>query len=253
MSFSNEYVNPMPTVTSYQRFPSEYFSGANISVYFDDIWVDEVQSITFSLQENVQPIHGYASYTADAFAHGSRTVQGQLAVNFKAPHYIISTIRELELRKRDTSVHGRTFDSGMAYGNIQQSTARVTPEDLISKNYTDETWGQIAQQMQSRIWGTEQGPAAAVGEKLVSNPHDLYFYRQWEGRASQLRDTGINIVITYGNINNVHDHLFMDGGTMLTITGVHFTGVAQAIGPNAEPIAEQYSFIAKDLNGPIIR
>ena len=83
--------------------------------------------------------------------------------------------------------------------------------------------------MQSRI-GAQNRSLQLLLASLYPTAR-LYFYRQWEGEQGSC-DTGINIVITYGNINNVHDHLFMDGGTMLTITGVHFTGVAQAIGPN---------------------
>ena len=243
MSFTNQYINPSPTVTSYQRFPAEYFSGANVSIYFNGVWIDELQSIAFAMQENVQPIHGYASYTADAFAHGNRIVQGQFSINFKGPHYLIATIRELELAERGKQLKSPGVGEDNVFGQ------RIDPQSLINVNYDADTWQRIADSMQVAMWGISAREALNTEEQLTSNPVDTYFYRRWNGQTSQLRDTGIDIAITYGNIANGKS--LDPGSTTMTIVGVHLTGVSQAIGPNAEPIAEQYSFMAKDIAGSV--
>ena len=53
-----------------------YFSGANVRVYFGDVWVEEMASIQFSVQENVAPIYGFNSYMFDKVARGTRLVSG---------------------------------------------------------------------------------------------------------------------------------------------------------------------------------
>ena len=67
----------------------EYFSGANVKVYFGDVWVDQIQAISFTLQEQVAPIYGFSSYTFDRISRGSRMVQGQFTIHFTERNTLI--------------------------------------------------------------------------------------------------------------------------------------------------------------------
>ena len=69
--------------TEYQYFPEDYFSGSDVTVYFGDVWADDIVSLSFTLEEKVLPIYGYASYTYDEVARGNRLVSGQFTVAFK--------------------------------------------------------------------------------------------------------------------------------------------------------------------------
>lgn len=79
----------------YQYFPEEYFSGSDITVYFGDIWLDELSALSFTLYEPVKPIHGYASYTWDAVARGARYVEGQFRIPFKEAGYLTVVLEHL--------------------------------------------------------------------------------------------------------------------------------------------------------------
>lgn len=79
----------------YQYFPTEYFTGADVSVYFGDTFVDELYSLEFLLQEPVLPLRGYASYTAHRFVRGARRIQGTFAINFKRAGYLYEILDHL--------------------------------------------------------------------------------------------------------------------------------------------------------------
>ena len=72
----------------YQYFPEEYFTGSDITIYFGDTWVDEITGLSFALHEPVKPLYGYASYSWDAVARGSRLVEGQFRIAFKEAGYL---------------------------------------------------------------------------------------------------------------------------------------------------------------------
>lgn len=72
----------------YQHFPEEFFSGADVAIYFGDTFIDDITGLQFSLIENVKPIYGYASYTWDAVKHGTRIVQGRFSIAFREAGYL---------------------------------------------------------------------------------------------------------------------------------------------------------------------
>ena len=76
----------------YQLFPEDYFSGADVYLYFGDIWAEEVISLEFVLSEQVLPIFGYASYTWDYVTRGARMVTGQFRIAFKDSGYLYSIL-----------------------------------------------------------------------------------------------------------------------------------------------------------------
>ena len=91
----------------YQLFPEDYFSGCDISVYFGDIWVDEIVSLTFSLVEQVQPIYSYNSKTYNDVARGNRIIQGTFRINFREARYLTSILKKCIERQEEI----KTFTS----------------------------------------------------------------------------------------------------------------------------------------------
>ena len=63
-------------------------SSSAISLYFENIFIDEVTRLSFSLQEQVMPIYGYNDYVPAVYARGSRIIQGQFGINFKEAYYL---------------------------------------------------------------------------------------------------------------------------------------------------------------------
>lgn len=74
--------------TEYQRFPEEYFSGSDVNVYIGDIWVEDLTGLSFMLQEQINPVFGYQSYTWDAVSRGNRIVQGSFRIAFRESSYL---------------------------------------------------------------------------------------------------------------------------------------------------------------------
>jgi peptidoglycan hydrolase-like protein with peptidoglycan-binding domain len=73
-------------------FPEEYFTNADVFVYFNDLWIDEITGLQFELNELVTGIHGYSSNTWDYVARGKRTVQGSFRIAFKEAGYMYTVL-----------------------------------------------------------------------------------------------------------------------------------------------------------------
>lgn len=59
-----------------------------MSVYFGDLWIDDLAGLEYGLQEMVRPVYGYASRTWDVFARGTRIVVGTFRLAFKEAGYL---------------------------------------------------------------------------------------------------------------------------------------------------------------------
>ena len=80
---------------NYERYPPQYFSGSNIHIFFDDIYIDEIVMLQFTLTEKLRPNYGYNSYTYDNIMRGSRIVQGSFRINFKKVNYIRDAVNQI--------------------------------------------------------------------------------------------------------------------------------------------------------------
>ena len=78
--------------TEYQLFPEEYFTGTDCYVYFNDVWMDEITGMAFSLSEVTRGIYGYASNTWDYVARGKRQVEGEFRIAFKEAGYLFTVL-----------------------------------------------------------------------------------------------------------------------------------------------------------------
>jgi len=216
------------TLNYYQRFPQQYFAGANVSIYFGSIHIDEIQDLAFSLQEVVQPIYGYASYTADAFVRGTRLIEGQFTINFKEAYYLKAILEKL----KHTDKAKAPEDPFIAFDNV--GGGRQNIEEVI-KHLDPHDFDTYAKQYQKAIWGigADRTDIASLSEFKETSP---YF--------DQLDSDGFNIVINYGDIDSS-----LQNSTTKTIIGVQLTGCSQMLAPTGQPVLEQYSFIAKDLDG----
>ncbi len=81
------------------QFSTEYFSGCDINVYINHKKAVEVVGLEFSVQEQVEPIFGYASYTYNKLVKGSRFVSGILTINYTTKNYLIDLLGSPPLPK----------------------------------------------------------------------------------------------------------------------------------------------------------
>lgn len=83
-SLTHKYI-PRIEQTEENIFIEEYYSSTDTKIYMDDIEQSEIAYITYSLQEQLKPIYGYASRTFDDIAVGNRIVTGVFKVSIKNP------------------------------------------------------------------------------------------------------------------------------------------------------------------------
>lgn len=83
VSFTNN-----PHMVEHQWFPVEYFSGSDVTIYFGDTFLSECSGLQFGLEERVQPIHGYGSYTWDCVSRGTRLVTGSFEIPLTDAGYL---------------------------------------------------------------------------------------------------------------------------------------------------------------------
>jgi len=79
----------------YQQFPEEFFSGADVVIYFGDTWLADITGLQFELAEHVRPVYGYASYTWDVVKRGVRLVNGQFRIAFTEAGYLYRVLDHL--------------------------------------------------------------------------------------------------------------------------------------------------------------
>jgi hypothetical protein len=241
------------STTEYQRFKSEYFTGADIRIYFGDVWVDEITSLQFTLQEQVAPIFGYASYTWDKVARGNRYIQGSFTINFKETYYLHSVLNRL------SSVMKANSSSAPAF-NTTKWKEGVDIEHLIDGDNPGQ-FDKLADEFEKTLWGESTDNSMKKTTKLRSK--DTFFYPEhrgandesggatYDGETSQkvLAENGFNIIIAYGPMNEVDGMKASE--TAHSLIGVQLTGVSQVVDGNGQAIQEQYTFIAKDLDGDV--
>jgi hypothetical protein len=226
----------------YQVFSEDYFSGADVNLYFGDIWVDEAISIAFSLEEQVLPIYGYASYTFDAVARGRRMVQGSFGINFKSTGYLQQVLE-------NAMAINYAVQSAQEQGVIQpEDFQKYKLEDILTKMGKD-SFDQLADEYEKALWGVAEDT-----KQLLTDGSRTFFPRD---------QYGFDIKINYGAVSEsmtpgyfVTSMKAAPNITVETINGVQLNGVVKnGIGTSAqgEPITEIYSFIARDLNGPLYR
>jgi hypothetical protein len=231
------------TSTEYTRFRNEYFSGADVRIYFGDIWVDEITSLQFTLQEQVAPIFGYASFTWDKVARGSRYVQGSFTINFKESYYLHSVMERLSSKMKENA-------EGVSAGfNVEKWKEGVDIEHLIANEGGN--FDVIADEFEKSMWGAGQQQAQVSNRK-----HTTYFSPNLSSgteinnlNMKELADNGFNILIGYGPMNEKDG--MKNAETTHSIIGVQLTGVSQIVGGDGQPVQEQYSFIARDLDGDV--
>lgn len=223
-----------------KRKYSSYYSGTDIRIYLGDYWVDEIVELEFGLQEQLAPIFGYASYTADRVARGSRYVQGQFSINFKEAGYLQTILNSLSSKQSGGSPN--MFNLSNFNGS-----EKVPAQKNLSVEQVIENFQSLADGYEDAIWGKKSDQAAYVQSRKT----DSFFYGTHQNAANQsLKDYGFNIFITYGNAYDPSrgSNSFK---TAQSIIGVQLTGVSTRIDPSGNPVLEVYSFLAKDISSNV--
>lgn len=222
---------------NYQIFPEDYFTGCDVRIYFGDVWVDEIVSIQFAMQEQLAPIYSFVSYTYDVMARGNRIIRGSFRINFKESLYLKMIANEASYDKTKPRTRAPFIYETTAMENTIEGVLSKT------KDLTKSEFDKMANAYEEALWAKGQRDVAS--QKRLSKDNEPYF-RPNHGN--------FNILITYGPMAERLKYNSTEGDdTIVTMTGVQLGDVSQVISPSGEPIYEDYTFMAKDFNANIRR
>lgn len=108
-SSSGKQLNERPHITNSvlsAQGEKRYYSSVDAEIYFGDMFIDEVTSIEWAVQQQTMPIYGYNSYCFDDLAVGSRIIQGQFAVNFTKAGFLLEIQNDKQLPRISRKLYG---------------------------------------------------------------------------------------------------------------------------------------------------
>lgn len=235
------------------EFNSAYYSGLDLSIYFDKYFLDEGVSIQYQVVENVLPFYGYNDYIYNFSARGTRIIQGSFNINFKRSFYLIDILKRIKnsqdsvtnnkqpsnsqkelLTKLNTST---TIEEALSYAyRTKDGTLNAAKLDELSKSYREKFWGRVI----------ENPNAKDVSYIPINKP----LYDAGKG--------GFTIYMKYGDadLDALQTTASDSGGTNVSrgfvgtteaLTGVHITGVGKVVDDSGRVILETYAFQSSDL------
>ena len=199
----------------------DFFSGANIGVWFGNTLAAEAIAIEYSLVQTKRPIFGWASPLFDAVAGGVVHVAGSLYVNFREAHMFTALI------DRASGVYTKETQRGFPINDNQNFSSYVSGmTETEINNFEDAVWGE------------------GTGEK-INNPTAMQIDTN-ERRIRRPDDhgTGFDILITYGDRMSSHPSV---NSTSRRLWNVHVTGFGQTIEIDGKPVLEAYNFLCRQV------
>ena len=65
------------------EYNQTYWSGLDAAIYFNDLYIGEMVSLQYEIQESVYPLFPYSARTMEGAKHGTRRVFGQFTINYQ--------------------------------------------------------------------------------------------------------------------------------------------------------------------------
>ena len=251
----------MPVTTLYDV---EYFTASQVGIYLGDILLDEAASILFSVNQSKSPIFGYASRYFDAVATGNTIVNGQITINFIDSGYLFAALA----RAKSDSPQEEGPDWSRIWNNMTNKEVQDLQSsalNLIQEGFLDNTERTRLLQLlalpeidQKNLIKNQRGVVSVTAKATTTEKLATDLKAQWWGSpGTQFQDAsllspdslgGFDLKIQYGyRIVGDNQVAGSPSFTNRWIRQVHITGMQQVIdsGTN-EPIAENYSFLARD-------
>jgi hypothetical protein len=254
----------------------DYYSGSQISCYIADIFVDEILSIEFQVQQSKRPVYGYASQYFHTVAAGQVLVQGNFTINFKEADYLLATLANYHQKmapiEESYPFQGQQTGYYVNRENIERYLERSSLIDKINVASTDPSKMDMGAVLDKENLNQFPGPfelarnLSAASDQAFENMAEAFEDRLWNeqgknpnfntGNATSQQmvknlDDNIrradqvppfDIWILYGDIaNKAANH------TIKKLTNVHILGQGQSIQADGNTIMESYSFLAQNL------
>lgn len=198
-----------------------YYSSIDAEIYFGNFYIDEVVQIAYEVSQNTMPLFGYNSYVFDEVALGSRLIRGQFSINFTSPSYLFTIMDQIEKDSIVSIASNATKEEDGNEAGTRKSEgkeiAKATDEDAIKPDEVEE----------HLIYATNQ--------------YTTTDYTQIPRGRRPLYRVGFDIDIMFGQ-EDMHN-----GAKHVLLEGVYLMSSSVNLDASGTPIAETYSFIARDI------
>jgi len=239
-----------------------YWSGQDIAVFAENVWVEEALQINFMISEQVRPYYGYASHVPDRIHHGSRIISGELTCNFQRDGYLFSLLQMMRSKEEDSFIPKRPLV------NKPDGTLVRPPAQFVKHNWGSNPATKIANGEMS----PDQVAAFVKANKTVLDDGDIdsEIYApdiQQNKGLFETRKAGFDLNIIYGGkLNSAlvlkflsdETQYYADGAiidepegvypaTGVKLIGVSIMNMQRSNGDDGRSIVETYTFQARDI------
>jgi hypothetical protein len=239
--------SPSRVSNQYNIFGRDYYCGSDVFICFNNLPMEEIFELKYSLNQQTQAIFGYGSFTWDAVAYGVRYVEGSFRINFKETFYLRSVLEKLQ--------RGTVLDLAVDQNSYSQNLANsdLTIDQLMYqlRNASQEDIKKTANAYEKKLWGTTD-KIDKREETAWANVYGGYDYLNdsgdWTSQYNSLLKYGFDIVVAFGDKIYEMNQAPNNNGTAKVLNDVHITGYRTIYEPTGQAISEEYTFIARDMD-----
>ena len=227
----------------------DYYSGAQASMFIENILIDEVTSLQWTIQQSKVPIYGYASQLFDDVAKGTLIVQGSFSINFVESGYlfqVLNSLRNPNATSSKDSLLKAVSPNELEAVNLQDQNKKAIESYLTSKQgglqkttsaeKATLATPQVRKMINDYVWGPDGDTGMNKG--IMDNVEDK---DNWVGRRTDhSRFNGFDIYLRFDQHSSEHS-------TITKIEGVHLLGKSQTVVIDENPVQEVYSFYARNV------
>jgi hypothetical protein len=244
---------------TFLAWDKEYFNGSTSSIYFGDIWIDEVSMFQVEVVHTKTPVYGYASNFFDAIIDGPVLVRGSFAINYKETGYLYMALEAYQSRikgkansygpydgnEKKNQIKRANLESMINNSNIYGPVSKQPPDGWEYEQYKQIT--NFASYAQANDRGLDKF------ENLAEEFEDVFWKQSKRfGGPNSINESsrnslgierdGFDIYVINGDYNNpIANH------TTRKIHNVNLVSSSMVIDSSGRPIQEVYGFLAKNL------
>jgi len=235
----------MKNISEYYEGQQQYYTGANVSIFIDNIYLDEVTMISWRGVRGDTPLYSYNEEHFNSLAKGVYRVEGKFSINYVTTGYLEYIIAKAA--NHPANPHGEAAEDvtgAVPVGRFdyqvekfKRSENRIREGDIINDKYVFDkfkagvqvgTIEEVRNSLRNYLWGNKTEKIKSLGKNVGSVLSDHYF----------------NILVIYGNPNS-------DSYTMHNIINAKIIDVSQQSAADGTPIQEVYTFLAQDMDRPL--
>ena len=195
------------TITKIYHY--DYFSGPQIKIIFNNVWVDDIVLLEMTLHQNKRPLYGYASTYMNNVAAGTVLVTGTFSMNFRADGYLATILEYNRGFSKEHPENGRF--ANLAYSTVVQSdpnTINTTAPIDIAQNKTIDP--DSVQSIRNRSYSIDTGTDFGykdvwTSEQIQANIKQLWGQNKTAGEEVRALRPDVmapfNIEVTYGKVS----------------------------------------------------